>query len=202
MSNSLKHQNQFLLYKTEQGDIKVDVLIQDETIWLTINQMADLLGIDKSGISRHIKNVFSTGELVKDSVVANFATTARDGKTYQVDYYNLDMIISVAYRVNSIRGTHFRIWATQQLKELIIKGFVINNEKLKNPNETTIKSKPIKNVVLSDASAANPHPHETELSTQTSQLTSLSNLSNKEASSTPAAKESLPKPKKPPNLPD
>lgn len=126
--------NNFLLYTDAEGKVNVDVLIQDETIWLTINQMAELFGIDKSGISRHIKNVVETGELERDSVVANIATTASDGKTYQVDYFNLDMIISVGYRVNTIRGTHFRIWATKQLKELIIKGFVINNEKLKNPD--------------------------------------------------------------------
>ena len=134
MKNEITPTNNFLLYVNDEGKVKVDVLIQDETIWLTINQMAELFGIDKSGISRHIKNVVETGELERNSVVAKIATTATDGKTYQVDYYNLDMIISVGYRVNSIRGTHFRIWATKQLKELIIKGFVLNNEKLKNPD--------------------------------------------------------------------
>ena len=134
MTKELNQANNFLLYTSEQGEIKVDVLLKDETIWLTGNQMAELFNIDKSGISRHIKNVFETGELERISVVANFATTATDGKIYQVDYYNMDMIISVGYRVNSIRGTHFRIWATKQLKELIIKGFVLNNEKLKNPD--------------------------------------------------------------------
>ncbi|MCB1584165.1 MAG: virulence RhuM family protein [Xanthomonadales bacterium] len=120
--------------------MKVDVLLKDETIWLTINQMAELFGIDKSGVSRHIKNIFETGELQEEVVVAKFATTtvhgAMTGKTQtkEVMYFNLDMIISVGYRVNSIRGTHFRIWATQQLKELIIKGFVLNNDKLKEPD--------------------------------------------------------------------
>lgn len=126
--------NNFLLYRNENEEIKVEVLLKDETIWLTINQMAALFGIDKSGISRHIKNIFETQELERDSVVAKIATTATDGKTYQMDFYNLDMIISVGYRVNSIRGTHFRIWATKQLTELIRKGFVLNNEKLKNPD--------------------------------------------------------------------
>lgn len=126
--------NNFILYTNPDGEVKVDVLLKDETIWLNINQMAELFGIDKSGISRHIKNVIETGELERDSVIAKIATTATDGKTYQMDFYNLDMIISVGYRVNSIRGTHFRIWATRQLTELIRKGFVLDNEKLKNPD--------------------------------------------------------------------
>ncbi len=134
------NRNDFLLYTNQNGAVKVEVLIQNETIWLTINQMAELFGIDKSGISRHIKNIFETGELQEDLVVAKIATTTRHGamegktQTKPVMYFNLDMIISVGYRVNSIRGTHFRIWATQQLKELIIKGFVLDNEKLKNPD--------------------------------------------------------------------
>lgn len=133
---SEKHNN-FLLYQNPNGDIKVDVLIQNETIWLTINQMAELFGIDKSGISRHIKNIFETGELEEAATVAKIATVQKEGArtvNRDLDYYNLDMIISVGYRVNSIRGTHFRIWATQQLKELIIKGFVLNKEKLKDPD--------------------------------------------------------------------
>lgn len=132
--------NNFLLYTNENGEVKVDVLLKDESIWLTMNQMADLFGIHKSGISRHIKNVFETGELQEELVVAKIATTTRHGaiqdktQVKAVMYFNLDMIISVGYRVNSLRGTHFRIWATQQLKELIIKGFVLNKDKLKNPN--------------------------------------------------------------------
>ncbi len=126
--------NNFLLYSSSQGEVKVDVLLKDETIWLTINQMAELFGIDKSGISRHIKNVFETGELDKNSVVAKNATTASDGKTYQMDFYNLDMIISVGYRVKSKQGTQFRIWATQRLKEYIIKGFALNDDRFKTGN--------------------------------------------------------------------
>jgi len=102
-----------------------------------MNQLAQLFGIDKSGISRHIKNIYETGELLEAATVAKIATVQLEGKrqvTRTLEYYNLDMIISVGYRVNSIRGTHFRIWATKQLKELIIKGFVLNNEKLKNPD--------------------------------------------------------------------
>ena len=138
MSIEKPNTNNFLIYTNDHGDVKVDVLIKDETIWLTINQLAELFGIDKSGISRHIKNIFETGELQDELVVAKIATTTRHGaiagktQTKAVMYFNLDMIISVGYRVNSIRGTHFRIWATRQLKELIIKGFVLNNEKLKN----------------------------------------------------------------------
>lgn len=132
--------NNFLLYTNDNGEVKVDVLLKDETIWLTINQMAELFGIDKSGISRHIKNIFETGELQEELVVAKIATTTQHGamvgktQTKAVMYFNLDMIISVGYRVNSMRGTHFRIWATKQLTELIKKGFVLDNQKLKNPD--------------------------------------------------------------------
>ena len=122
----------FLLYTGPDGQVKVEVFLQNETIWLTMSQIAELFGKDKSGISRHLKNIFEAGELEKDSVVANFATTASDGKTYQVDYYNLDAIISVGYRVNSSKATQFRIWATKILKEYIIKGFAMNDEGLKN----------------------------------------------------------------------
>lgn len=138
--NSQLERNNFLLYTNENGEVKVDVLLKDETIWLTINQMAELFGIDKSGISRHIKNIFETGELQEELVVAKIATTTHHGamagktQTKAVMYFNLDMIISVGYRVNSIRGTHFRIWATRQLTELIRKGFVLDNQKLKNPD--------------------------------------------------------------------
>ena len=102
-----------------------------ETCWLSLNQLADLFQRDKSVISRHIKNIFDEGELVRKAVVANFATTATDGKTYQVDHYNLDVIISVGYRVRSHRGTQFRIWATERLREFIVKGFVMDDERLK-----------------------------------------------------------------------
>ena len=113
---------EILIYQTEDGLTKIVVNMHDETVWLSIDQMAELFQRDKSTISRHIKNVFEDGELVPNSVVANFATTASDGKTYQVDYYNLDVIISVGYRVKSQRGVQFRIWATSILKEYIKKG--------------------------------------------------------------------------------
>jgi hypothetical protein len=122
---------EIVIYQTEDGLTKIDVNIMNETVWLSLDQMAELFGRDKSTISRHIKNIFTEGELVRDSVVANFATTAADGKTYSVDYYNLDVIISVGYRVKSLRGTQFRIWATERLKEYRIKGFTMDDERLK-----------------------------------------------------------------------
>jgi hypothetical protein len=122
---------EFLIYQTEDGQTRVQVRLDRDTAWLSLNQMADLFQRDKSVISRHIANVFGEGELRRDSVVAEFATTAADGKTYQVDYYNLDVIISVGYRVQSLRGTQFRIWATQRLREYIVKGFTLDDERLK-----------------------------------------------------------------------
>lgn len=122
---------EFVLYTTQDGRVRIETRMQNETVWLTINQMAELFQVDKSGISRHLKNIFESGELTHDSVVAIFATTAADGKTYKVEYFNLDAIISVGYRVNSIRGTQFRIWATQRLREYIIKGFAMDDERLK-----------------------------------------------------------------------
>ncbi len=121
-----------IMYQAEDGQTKIEVHMEDETVWLSLDQMADLFQRDKSTISRHIKNVFDEGELSRDTVVAKFATTATDGKTYNVDYYNLDVIISVGYRVKSLRGTQFRIWANNILKEYIIKGFSMNDEVLKN----------------------------------------------------------------------
>lgn len=129
MNNDYK--GEIIIYQTEDGLSKIDVKVENETVWLSLDQMADLFQRDKSTISRHIRNVFSDGELSKDSVVANFATTASDGKTYQVDYYNLDVIISVGYRVKSLRGTQFRIWATSVLKEYMLKGFAMDDDRLK-----------------------------------------------------------------------
>ena len=120
-----------LMYTTEDGVTKVEVTFDNETVWLSLDQMAELFQRDKSTISRHIKNIFVEGELSKNSVVAKFATTASDGKVYQVDYYNLDVIISVGYRVKSLRGTQFRIWATNVLKEYMRKGFALDDDRLK-----------------------------------------------------------------------
>jgi prophage maintenance system killer protein len=119
-----------ILYQSEDGHTSMDVHLKDETVWLTLNQMAELLDRDKSVISRHLGNVFQTGELAREAVVAKNATTASDGKTYQVDYYNLDAIISVGYRVNSKRGTQFRIWATTILKDHLLRGYSLNQRRL------------------------------------------------------------------------
>mgnify|MGYP005979495435 CR=1 FL=1 len=121
-----------IIYTTEDGLTKVETTFDGDTVWLSIDQMAELFQRDKSTISRHIKNIFTEGELQRDSVVAKFATTASDGKVYNVDYYNLDVIISVGYRVKSKRGTQFRIWATGILKEYMRKGFVLDDDRLKN----------------------------------------------------------------------
>lgn len=121
-----------LIYTTEDGLAKIETTFDGDTVWLSAAQMAELFQRDKSTVSRHIKNIFSEGELVRDAVVAKFATTAADGKIYQVEYYNLDVIISVGYRVKSRRGTQFRIWATGILKEYMRKGFALDDERLKN----------------------------------------------------------------------
>ena len=124
-----------IMYTTEDGLTKIETTFDEDTVWLSLDQMAELFQRDKSTISRHIKNIFEEGELQRNSVVAKFATTASDGKTYQVDHYNLDVIISVGYRVKSHRGTQFRIWAMGILKEYMKKGFVLNDERLRNPRE-------------------------------------------------------------------
>jgi hypothetical protein len=131
MSSAPVPGGEFLLYTTDDGDSQLEVRLIDETIWLSLDQMAELFQRDKSVISRHISNIFAEGELVADSVVAKFATTATDNKTYEVSFYNLDVIISVGYRVKSQRGTQFRMWATQRLREYLIKGFTINDDLLK-----------------------------------------------------------------------
>ena len=114
--------NSIIIYTTEDGLTKIDTTFDGDTVWLSIDQMAELFQRDKSTISRHIKNIFAEGELERDSVVAKFATTAADGKTYQVEFYNLDVIISVGYRVNSKNATAFRIWANKILKQYLLQG--------------------------------------------------------------------------------
>ncbi len=121
---------EIILYQSEDGHTAMDVHLKDETVWLTLSQITELFDRDKSVISRHLGNVFQTGELVREAVVAKNATTASDGKTYQVDYYNLDAIISVGYRVNSKRGTQFRIWATSVLKNHLVRGYSLNKRRL------------------------------------------------------------------------
>ena len=123
-----------IIYRAEDGETRLEVSLKEDTVWLSLNQMVALFDRDKSVISRHIKNVFREGELDKRSVVAKFATTASDGKTYQVEYFNLDIIISVGYRVKSQRGTQFRIWATGVLKDYLIKGYSVNEKRLREQN--------------------------------------------------------------------
>lgn len=124
--------DQIVIFKTSDEKVSVDVRFDEDTVWLTLDQMAALFERDKSTVSRHIRNVFDEGELERNQVVAKFATTASDNKVYQVDYYNLDVIISVGYRVKSLRGTQFRKWATKRLNEYIRKGFTLDDERLKN----------------------------------------------------------------------
>ncbi len=121
----------FILYTSQDGEVRVDVFVNDETVWLTQKAMQELFDRSKSTVSEHISNVFKEGELNEVQVVRKFRTTADDGKEYEVSYYNLDVIISVGYRIKSQRGTQFRIWATKTLKEFIIKGFVLDDKRLK-----------------------------------------------------------------------
>lgn len=128
--------NEIVIYQTPDNQTQIQVQFEKETVWLTLNQISDLFGRDKSVVSRHLNNIFKEQELDKSSVVAKNATTATDGKTYQVEYYNLDVIISVGYRVNSKQGTRFRIWATQRLKDYLVKGFAINQKRLDELHQT------------------------------------------------------------------
>ena len=124
--------SRIIIYTTEDGLAKIETTFDEDTVWLSIDQMAELFQRDRSVIGKHIRNIFKEGELEKDSVWAKFAYTAADGKTYQVDYYNLDVILSVGFRVKSKRGTQFRIWASNILKEYMKKGFAMDDERLKN----------------------------------------------------------------------
>lgn len=123
-------QGELIVYQSEDGTAAVDVRLKDETVWLSQAQMQELFGRERSVITKHINNVFKEGELIRNQVCAKFAHTADDGKTYQVAHYNLDVIISVGYRVNSIRGTQFRIWASSVLKDHLIKGYSLNRKRL------------------------------------------------------------------------
>lgn len=125
--------NEILLYTTPNGKVKVEIYLQNETIWLTQEKIAELFGVQRPAITKHLKNIFESGELIEDSVSSILEHTADDSKIYKTKFYNLDAIISVGYRVNSTQATHFRIWATALLKEYIIKGFAMDDERLKNP---------------------------------------------------------------------
>ena len=124
--------NEIIIYQTEDGQTKIDVKFEDETVWLTQAQLCELYQTSKSNISEHIKHIFEEEELDEESVVRKFRTTAADGKNYNIIHYNLDMIISLGYRVKSKIATNFRRWATERLKEYIIKGFTMDDERLKN----------------------------------------------------------------------
>lgn len=119
--------HEILLYTTPNGNVKVEIYLQNETIWLTQQKIAELFGVNRPAITKHLKNIFETGELQENSVSSILEHTAADGKTYATRFYNLDAIISVGYRVNSSRATAFRIWATERLKEYIIKGFTMKD---------------------------------------------------------------------------
>jgi hypothetical protein len=129
-------QNNFLLYTAPTGEIRLQVYLQDETVWLTQKAMSELFGVNVPAISKHLSNIFEEGELQENSVISILETTASDGKNYKTNFYNLDAIISVGYRVNSSKATQFRIWATQTLKEFIIKGFVMDDVRLKQGTNT------------------------------------------------------------------
>jgi hypothetical protein len=120
------------LYTTADGKVTVDVFFEAENFWLTQRSMADLFGVQIPAINKHLKNIFASGELVENAVISILETTAADGKKYSTRYYNLDAVIAAGYRVNSVKATHFRIWATQTLREFMVKGFVLNDDMLKN----------------------------------------------------------------------
>lgn len=130
MARDEKHSG-FLLYNAPDGEVRIEVALEDETVWLTQKAMAELFGIEVQTINYHLKEVFKSGELVEDSVIRKIRITAADGKKYLTNFYNLDAIISVGYRVNSIQATHFRKWATKTLREFLVKGFVLDDERLK-----------------------------------------------------------------------
>lgn len=132
--HELIQKSNFILYTTSDGKVKFDVFIKNETIWLTQAKIAQLFGVGVPAVNKHLKNIFESGELKEDSVVSKMEITAKDDKTYDTRFYNLDAIISVGYRVNSSRATQFRIWATQILREYIVKGFAMDDERLKNPD--------------------------------------------------------------------
>lgn len=124
-------EGELILYQTPEGRVRVEVLYEAETFWLSQKQLAELFGVDVRTVSEHLRNVFAGGELAEEAVIRKNRTTAADGKSYLVNFYNLDAIISVGYRVNSTQATQFRIWATQTLRQFVVKGFVLDDERLK-----------------------------------------------------------------------
>jgi hypothetical protein len=131
----------FLLYTAPDGAVKVEVFFKGETVWLTQQALAELFGVKRPAVTKHLQNIFKTGELIENSVCSILETTAADGKSYSTHYYNLDAIIAVGYRVNSYQATQFRIWATKTLREFLIKGFVLDDERLKQGKQVFIQVK-------------------------------------------------------------
>ena len=125
----MEENNDIIIYQSEDGETRIDVKFTGETVWLSQQQLCELYNTSKANVSEHIKHIFEDGELEEESVVRKFRTTAADGKSYNVTYYNLDMIISLGYRIRSVIATHFRRWATERLKEYIIKGFTMDDER-------------------------------------------------------------------------
>ena len=134
MSAQMPEQGKFLLYTAPDGAVKIDVFFQDESVWLPQKALAELFGVKTPAINKHLKNIFESGELIEAAAISKMETTASDGKSYQTKFYNLDAIIAVGYRVNSFQATQFRIWATKNLREFLIKGFVMDDERLKQGN--------------------------------------------------------------------
>ncbi len=130
-NNEKLNEGELILYQTQEGGVKIEVLYESETVWLNQKKIAELFGVDVRTISEHFRNIFASGELAEQAVLRKIRTTAADGKNYLVNFYNLDAIISVGYRVNSTQATQFRIWATQTLREFVVKGFVLDDERLK-----------------------------------------------------------------------
>ena len=130
----IKNNSQFIIYQAESGETKIDVRLENETVWLTQKLMAKLFDTSVPNINMHLKNCYEDGEISENSVIKDFLTTAKDGKNYKTKFYNLDAIISIGYRIKSKTATHFRKWATKRLKEYIVKGFVLDDERLKNPD--------------------------------------------------------------------
>ena len=140
MSNELiENNNKLIIYTTEDGQVEIEVRLEDENVWLTQNPMAELFDTTRNNITMHIKNIFEEGELQENSVSKESLLTAKDGKKYKTKFYNLDLIISVGYRVKSVRGTQFRIWANKLIKEYLIKGYNLNVDRFKNNGGDWIK---------------------------------------------------------------
>lgn len=131
----MSKESELIFYQTNEESILIEVLFRDESFWMTQKKMSDLFGVQRPAITKHLQNIFKTDELLEDSVCSILEHTAEDGKTYKTTFYNLDAIIAVGYRVNSKQATQFRIWATKTLKEYIVKGFVLDDARLKQGNK-------------------------------------------------------------------